>query len=97
MDVPMLDELEFERVSAAYHAAFEPRAGAGSERARFQRVLETYRETTGFDETNPNAVMHHRLSLYGPPCDACGKPLRSPTAKFCAACGAPAKPAAAAV
>jgi hypothetical protein len=53
-------------------------------------ILDRYFELTGFRETNINAVWHHRLSLYGPPCEACGKPLRTPKASFCAACGAPA-------
>lgn len=89
MDMPMLDEPEFARVQEAYSAAFQPR---GERRepdvnARFSRVLELYREMTGFEETNPNAVLHHRLSLYGPPCTVCSKPYRSPNARFCAACG----------
>jgi hypothetical protein len=42
---------------------------------------------TGVAETNPNAVWHHVASLYGPPCPACGKPLRTPRARLCAACG----------
>ena len=50
-------------------------------------ALRLYQEFTGFRETNPDALWHHRLSLYGPPCQACGKPLRTPQAKLCAACG----------
>lgn len=51
-------------------------------------ALYRYREITGFVETNVNALWHHRLSLFGPPCSSCGKPLRTPKAKHCAECGA---------
>ena len=50
-------------------------------------ALRLYQDMTGFPETNPDALWHHRLSLYGPPCKACGKPLRTPQATLCAACG----------
>jgi len=50
-------------------------------------ALERYHQITGFRETNIGALWHHRLSRFGPPCRACGKPLRTPRAKLCAACG----------
>lgn len=50
-------------------------------------ALDKYRELTGFSETNANAIWHHYVSLYGPPCVSCGKPLRTPRASFCASCG----------
>jgi hypothetical protein len=54
---------------------------------RLRPMLEMYRLLTGFEETNPNAVFHHVAELYGPPCPQCRKPLRTPAARFCAACG----------
>ena len=52
-----------------------------------KEALDLYERLTGFRETNINAIWHHRLSICGPPCGWCGKPLRTPKAKFCAACG----------
>jgi len=51
-------------------------------------ALDAYERITGFRESNADALYHHRLSQYGPPCSGCGKPLRTPTARYCAACGA---------
>ena len=97
----MLDEAEFREVHDLYLATFSSRRGQRPAaalklgpintpdiEARFRAMLERYRELTGFEETNPNAVLHHRVALYGPPCRTCGKPLRTPRARFCAACGA---------
>jgi hypothetical protein len=52
-------------------------------------VLDTYRELTGVTAGDGDAdhVLTHRLALIGPPCVACGRPLRTPRASFCAACG----------
>jgi hypothetical protein len=50
-------------------------------------ALHLYREITEFPETNPNAIWHHQISIYGPPCVGCGKPLRTPRAKRCFECG----------
>ena len=95
-DIPMLDEQEWERVGAALRnpvqtiRAYREQHGVGLAQAQqeaFGEVLELYREITGFVETNPRALWHHRAALYGPPCVACGKPLRTPAAKRCFECG----------
>ena len=93
----MLDEKEFTVVSKLYSECMH---GARTMRmkndlplnetpisALFKPVREAYFQMTGMDESNENAIMHHRISLYGPACDYCGKPLRTPRASFCAACG----------
>jgi hypothetical protein len=97
MDVPMLDEKEFTVISELFsqgmHATKEfrqkynlPSEGC-SITERFRPVCEAYQKLTGFEETNHNAIMHHRISIYGQACKNCGKPLRTPQASFCAACG----------
>lgn len=98
MDIPMLDEEEFARISSllsdGFRATKEFRETHGlplqglDMSARFAPALAEYRRITGFDETNHNALFHHRMSLYGPPCSSCGKPIRTRTARRCGACGA---------
>jgi hypothetical protein len=85
MEVPMLDEEEYAIANNFYRLA--KHKGTGSIEERLQPVLDYYNNLTGFGETEANAVMHHRISLYGPPCEQCGKPYRTPQASFCAACG----------
>ena len=97
MDLPMLDEEEFAIVSNLYSqgmgATKEFREkhniilGDSPIEDLFRPVRDAYRKMTGMDESNHNAIMHHRISLYGPPCKNCGKPLRTARASFCAACG----------
>ena len=95
MDIPMLEDDEFEQVLAArksgerrsvFHRLWQRREDI---RGRFgqEKMLRAYNDITGFDETNPNAVYHHVVSAYGPPCEACGKVLRTPTASGCLECG----------
>jgi hypothetical protein len=78
----MLDEEEFAFVN-------QPRQDAttGPIKDRLALVCARYEQITGMPETNHIAIHHHRISLYGPPCKVCGKPLRTPEAAFCAACG----------
>ncbi|WP_386066312.1 hypothetical protein ACFJIW_17465 [Tahibacter sp. UC22_41] len=97
MVIPMLEEHEWalvepllrNAVSELQHYALQHglSPAEAKDRALGRSARDKYRELTGFEETNVNALYHHRASLYGPPCTACGKPLRTPRASFCAACG----------
>lgn len=96
MDIPMLDENEWESIVPSLNNAiadikrYRETHGVSLAEARGhygKEALATYHRLTGFQETNPDALWHHRLSLYGPSCCACGKPLRTPQAKLCAECG----------
>jgi hypothetical protein len=75
--MPMLDEAEWARIGPLL-----------SDPGGREAALDLYEEMTGLRETNINAIWHHRLKDYGLPCTECGKPLRTPQARFCAACGA---------
>ena len=81
MEIPMLEQHE-----AAYVLERRPDLERGPDQ---DRILRRYFEVTGFEETNTNAIWHHVTGLYGAPCSSCGKPLRTPRARMCAACGAP--------
>lgn len=89
----MLEEAEWTQVVTPWvqRGALDShaRAAAGAQGLIQRRaaILEAYNRITGFTETNAEAVMHHRVADYGPPCDACGHPLRTPRASFCASCG----------
>jgi hypothetical protein len=97
-EVPMLDEEEFAIVHQLYARAvrsiketirkFDPATQEDFVRQQYLPVLETYRQITGQEHTTaPADLLHHRISKYGPPCLHCGKPLRTPRATHCVACG----------
>lgn len=86
-EMPMLDEAEFDLVAATWSQCAQVFPRKAPLREMFDPALDEYEKLTGYRETNPNALWHHRIALYGPPCSRCGKPLRSPKAAFCAACG----------
>ena len=100
--VPMLDEDEFASWRIVFRRCWDSvREEAGSARGAastslsdvFAPALAFHASLTGVAETNVNAIQHHRLSLYGPLCPSCGKPLRTPRANVCAACGEPRRDA----
>jgi hypothetical protein len=98
MELPMLTEEDWPRVAPFLTDCIEQikryrevNACSLAEAAAngFGReACEIFEEITGFRETNANAIFHHRLSLYGPPCHVCGKLLRTPQANYCVMCGA---------
>lgn len=97
--IPMLDESEWERLAPLLSNAvteirkYREQHGVSIAQARAEgygrEALEEYFSMTGHRETNPDALWRHRLIMYGPKCDCCGKLLRTARAKYCAACGAP--------
>ena len=87
MNVPMLNEEEFAEANKLYGLAFRAPIGNSKIEVRFNKLLNFYNKLTGWNETVPNAIMHHRISQYGPDCPNCSKPLRTKKARYCAACG----------
>jgi len=97
--MPMLDEVEFAEIMSlnldSIKATKDIREHKGvslqdpSIDELFQPVRDRYEQLTGMKESNHNAIMHHRLSLFGAPCANCGKPLRTPKAKLCGSCMLP--------
>jgi hypothetical protein len=95
----MLDDAEWEQVVPHlknaiaqikdYRQAHNASLAEAQAHGYGQRALERYHDITGFREINVNALWHHRVSQFGPPCSSCGRPLRTPRARFCAECGAP--------
>src|SRR4051794_6813373 len=97
-DMPMLSESEWERIAPFLKNAYlvdemqEYRAvhGCSQDDARSRgtgaRARRVFQEITGMPESNFSAILHHRANLYGPDCGRCGKPLRTPQARYCATC-----------
>jgi len=89
MDVPMLDEEEGKIASKLLAEGFQEFKTTRKKplNENFKKLLDYYNNLTGFEETNPNAIMHHFIDMYGPDCENCGKPYRTETATFCPKCG----------
>jgi hypothetical protein len=86
-EVPMLDDDELKHLSSLLQSGTE----GGTWEAMFEPLRREYERITGIHETNLNTIFHHVLSIYGPPCANCGKPLRTPRAKMCGSCMGPVR------
>jgi hypothetical protein len=102
MEIPMLDQEEFQLYKLAIwegkklvEEEIEKRnivdyRWLGEIPKSYERMryfIDMYRVITGFNETNPNAIYHHRIEDYGEDCPNCHKPLRTKKARYCVACG----------
>jgi hypothetical protein len=95
--VPMLDENEFARIKETYAAGLSKVKHARSLEGRplsegdrntiYGEAASLCQKITGTGATDAREVLRHRLSLVGPPCQHCGKELRTPHAKKCLECG----------
>ncbi len=85
--VPMLEEDEYSEAHRLYRFIASPENPGNSMAERAIPLIDFHERLTGVRETNPNAIIHHALAFYGPPCENCGKPYRTPQATLCAACG----------
>jgi hypothetical protein len=87
-EIPMLEEHEWAEVLPRLHEGLRQiqdyrrthgvPLDAAKRHVYLDGALDRYFEITGFCETNINALWHHRVSLFGSPCEECGKPLRTP-------------------
>jgi len=83
----MLDEQEYEYAAHLCRKIFDFRKSGLSREESAAPLLDFYNGLSDFGETEPNAIMHHRFSLYGPLCASCGNPYRTPQVTLCVACG----------
>lgn len=98
----MLDENEFAEIARLYSEAmksvkrFRETSHADLKHPSiddfYGPVCEKYEQLMGTRESNQNAIMHHRLALYGPPCKRCGKPLRTQMQNCVVAVCGPSRP-----
>lgn len=96
-EMPMLDEEEYKKISDLYYHCIRSVKNYRKENDTtlaespvdklFEPVRIEYENMTGMANCHHNAIMHHRISVYGEPCISCGKPLRTPRAKICTSCG----------
>jgi hypothetical protein len=95
--VPMLDAAEWSQIEPLMRGTvqdikdYRERTGASVyealEKNKNTAAQRKYSALTGYDEPDVNAIWHHRLDLYGGPCQQCGELLRTPKARYCASCG----------
>lgn len=96
-DVPMLNEEEFGEIREVYSDCrksikeYREKRGVQLKDVPIEQLMrpvqEKYYELTGTGGYTADELLKHRISLHGPLCPNCGRPLRTPAARLCAACG----------
>ena len=95
--VPMLDEEEYKSIQDAYRVgALEVKKARAINNRPLRKsddailyggVSALYLKMTGTSDVDHQEILRHRFSLLGPPCEKCGKELRTPHARKCVECG----------
>jgi peptide methionine sulfoxide reductase MsrB len=91
----MLSEQEYDYIHALWYQCVQAKSKLNrrdrdsEEKVRgvFRPFNEAYFSLTGEPGIYPCFTLYHRRADFGPLCSQCGKPLRTPRAKFCAGCG----------
>lgn len=101
--MPFLDVAEWAQIEPLLKApvaaiqAYREQTGASLKDAlkavRTDVACRKFAEITGYEESNANALWHHRRDMYGDVCANCGELLRTPRARRCFECGAVASAA----
>jgi hypothetical protein len=95
-EVIMLEENEWKLLDPTPYKSYEEiknyrlKTGCSLSEAKLQCetfIQKKYLELTGEKVENFEIIYKRRLSDYGPICESCGKPYRTPKASLCAECG----------
>lgn len=96
-DVPMFDEVEWRRLGPLLERGeaavkrYREVHGVTLEGVPMREVyadaLAEHQRIAGHADVRPQDIGHHRRAAHGPLCGWCGKPLRTPLARRCVACG----------
>ncbi|MDC6390967.1 hypothetical protein PP182_19935 [Maribacter sp. PR1] len=64
METPILDLEDYSYAYKLYGEAIQRRDFGMTIEKSFKTKLNYYKEVTGFEETEPNSIMHYRIGQY---------------------------------
>lgn len=92
--VQALDESEYRPIDELFRKNTEAAKDARSRgqtieeaRRHYSPVIAAYEKLSGQAGVEPEEILKHRVGNFGPPCQACGKNLRTSRARKCFECG----------
>lgn len=90
-DVPMLDEAEWSQAYPMFEATLKAQKDEARDTAlrNYEVLCAELERVFGAAPDDPMMPFwhNHRLAHFGPPCQNCGKVLRTPFANKCVECG----------